>query len=298
MNLISIIPPRSRSYFWPFELEMTTDYSLMGKKLSEWKKLLSNYARSGVNATTYEDVWLSLEDMRDLAEKDLLLEDDEGNHLGWSRDVLSEEKILSKAKSKTSSESFILQYPWQLLEIQHQILRNLTDILPGKRLETEKEAAVFVGKATEILKGVVFEGDVVIGENCKIGPNCYLRGPLIIGNGCRIGQGAEVKNSIIGNQSKIPHLSYIGDSLIGDFVNVGAGCITANVPHENKTIRSEVQKGNQFILVDTKRRKFGSVIGNKAKLGVGTLILPGRKLGENTRTLPQALVQKDLRSRN
>ena len=145
------------------------------------------------------------------------------------------------------------------------------------------------GKGTEILSGTYIKGNVVIGENCSIGPNCYLRGNTSIGNGCHIGQAVEIKNSIIMNNAKVPHLSYIGDSVIGENSNLGAGTITANLKHDNKNVRSAV-KGK---LVDTGRRKFGAIIANDVNTGINTTIYPGRKIWPEVSTLPNEVVSKD-----
>ena len=132
-------------------------------------------------------------------------------------------------------------------------------------------------------------GTVVIGAGCKIGPNCYLRGSTAIGDGCHIGQAVEIKNSLIGHGSSVGHLSYVGDSVIGEKVNFGAGTITSNLRHDGGNHRSLVAGE----LVDTGRRKFGTVVGDDVHTGIHTAIYPGRKLGPGTTTLPNETVQVD-----
>jgi bifunctional UDP-N-acetylglucosamine pyrophosphorylase/glucosamine-1-phosphate N-acetyltransferase len=137
---------------------------------------------------------------------------------------------------------------------------------------------------------VFIEGHVVIGENCKVGPNCYIRGATSIGDGCHIGQAVEIKNSLILSNTSIGHLSYVGDSVVGKKVNFGAGTITSNFRHDGANHRSMVDGQ----LIDTGRRKFGTIIGDHVHTGIHTSIYPGRKIGTHGSTRPGDIVQYDL----
>ena len=152
------------------------------------------------------------------------------------------------------------------------------------------EGHIRVGPGTRVLPGVFVEGNVVIGADCKIGPNCYLRGNTSIGDKCHLGNAVEVKNSIIMSNTSIGHLSYCGDSVVGEGVNFGAGTITANFRHDGRDMRSRVC-GKP---VPTGRRKFGTIIGDNAHLGIHTSIYPGRKIWPNRTTLPGEIVAQDL----
>ena len=82
--------------------------------------------------------------------------------------------------------------------------------------------------------------------------------------------------------ARVPHLSYVGDSVLGEKVNLGCGTITANFRHDGANHRSMV-KGE---LVDTGRRKLGAILGDGVHTGINTSIYPGRKLCPGTSTLP------------
>ncbi len=156
-----------------------------------------------------------------------------------------------------------------------------------ERLEKEaKGKHVIIGKNTEIKPGVYIEGNVIIGDNCKIGPNCYIRGPTAIGNNCHIGASVEIKNCIIMNNSNVPHLSYIGDSVIGEHCNLAASTITANLRHDYGNVKVLV-KGR---LVESNRHKIGFFAADWTKTAVGTMIYPGRVLGPFAWTAPNATV--------
>jgi bifunctional UDP-N-acetylglucosamine pyrophosphorylase/glucosamine-1-phosphate N-acetyltransferase len=186
-----------------------------------------------------------------------------------------------------------ITYPWSLLHANACLARRIRGkvdsgavVEPGATLKGE----VVVGAGTVIKNGAYIEGPVIIGENCVIGPNAYLRGGTTIGSHCHIGQAVEIKNSVIGDNTNVAHLSYVGDSILGEKVNLGAGTITANLRHDGKTIKSQV--GEQVL--DSGLLKLGAVIGDEAKTGVHTSFYPGVKLGPGSTTLPGDIIKRDL----
>ena len=182
-------------------------------------------------------------------------------------------------------------YPWHVLDANEFLLKRLNEENNGK---VEKNATikgiVSIGKGTIVKNGAYIEGPVLIGENCSIGPNCYIRSSTAIGNGCKIGNAVEIKNSVIMDNVSIGHLSYIGDSIIGEGTNIGAGTITANLRHDNKNIWTIVKDQK----TDTGRRKLGTVTGENVHLGINTSIYPGRKIWPGKTTLPGEIVKEDI----
>ncbi len=184
-----------------------------------------------------------------------------------------------------------IPFSWSLLEankfLLSQLQPNNTGIIEHN---VTLKGAVSIGKNTIIKAGTYIEGPVSIGDNAVIGPNAYIRGPTSIGNNCKIGASVEIKNCIIMNNSNVPHLSYMGDSILSENVNIGAGSITANVRHDEGTIKTML-KGQ---LVDTGLKKFGTVVGDNARIGINTCIYPGRKIWPSQGTVPGAQVTQDL----
>jgi NDP-sugar pyrophosphorylase family protein len=188
-----------------------------------------------------------------------------------------------------------IRYPWDLLRANELYVSSLTEnsIQGEVHPSAVIEGIVHIGPGTRILPGVFIEGNVVIGANCKIGPNCYIRGNTSIGDHCHIGQSVEIKNCLILSHTNVGHLSYIGDSVLGEEVNLGAGTTTSNLRHDGKNHRSMIGG----VLVDTGRRKFGTIVGDGVHTGINTSIYPGRKLWPNTTTRPGEIVQHDVQSR-
>ena len=182
-------------------------------------------------------------------------------------------------------------YPWDLLGATEVILNELQENQQGEVHEAAHiSGVVSIGRGTIIKPGVIIDGPVIIGEHCSIGPNAWIRPYTAIGDGCKVGQSSELKATILMNDAKVPHPSYIGDSVVGEGANLGCGTITANFRHDGKNHRSMI-KGE---LVDTGRRKLGAIIADHVHTGINTSIYPGRKLWPYTSTLPGEIVSTDI----
>ena len=183
-------------------------------------------------------------------------------------------------------------FPWDLLNSQAFFMSQWEQGKIKGIIEenVQIKGVLSIGENTIIKAGTYIEGPVSIGENCTIGPNSFIRGCTSIGNNCRIGHNVEIKNSIIMDQTNICHLSYVGDSVVGEGVNLGAGCITANLRHDGKSVLSRV-KGE---LQDTKLKKLGAIIADGVKTGVNTTIYPGRKIWPGKQTQIGQIVKYDI----
>ncbi|NLI73975.1 MAG: NTP transferase domain-containing protein [Euryarchaeota archaeon] len=162
--------------------------------------------------------------------------------------------------------------PWDLLRANEMLMsrqkRRLDGIVEdGAYIHGE----VIVEEGARIRSGSYIEGPVYISSRCDIGPNCYIRPSTCLGPGVRIGASVEVKNSIIMSDSHVPHHNYVGDSLIGERCNLGAGTKIANLRFDDRNIRV-VHRGE---LIDSGRRKLGAIIGDDVKTGINSIIDAG-----------------------
>jgi len=285
MSAPLVINPVEHCFFWPLHQTSSCGEQLIGN--TTFLALQRAHARGVSNAFQYANAWVTRHDWERLATTgdSCVLLSKNGDVLAWVGERGGEEVI-------ASDQSLLIRYPWQFLDINEQVVSSLDK--PRYRGEVSSAAhidgVVHLGEGSKILPGVVIEGNVVIGKHCKVGPNCYLRGSTSIGDYCHIGQAVEVKHSIIGHHTSVGHLSYIGDSVIGNKVNIGAGTITSNFRHDGLQHRSLV--GDQ--LVDTGREKLGAIIGDGVHTGILTAIYPGRKLAAGASTRPNDTVQYDL----
>ncbi|QKJ19018.1 bifunctional UDP-N-acetylglucosamine diphosphorylase/glucosamine-1-phosphate N-acetyltransferase GlmU [Microbacterium hominis] len=153
-------------------------------------------------------------------------------------------------------------------------------VLPGTHIlrATVIDEGAVVGPDTSLVDCEVGAGATVtrtdatlavIGAGATVGPFAYLRPGTVLGAKGKIGTFVETKNSTIGDRSKVPHLSYIGDTTIGTGVNLGAGAITANyddIAKHRTEIGDEVHTGSHNVFVAPVR------IGDGAKTGAGAVI--------------------------
>lgn len=178
--------------------------------------------------------------------------------------------------------------PWDLLDANEALLRDLT---PGIFGEVEEgvilKGVVHIGKGTVVKTGSYIEGPCIIGENCRIGPHAYIRGSTSIGNNCHIGHSIELKNSIVMNNTNIPHFNYVGDSVIACGCNFGAGTKIANLRHDKQFIHI----GG----VNTRRRKLGAIIGDDVLFGINCSVNTGTVIGNRCRIAPHTYVDGIIR---
>jgi UDP-N-acetylglucosamine diphosphorylase/glucosamine-1-phosphate N-acetyltransferase len=168
---------------------------------------------------------------------------------------------------------------WDLLKANEILLMGLKTKVEG---EVDEHAtligSVQLGPGTKILRGAYIQGPVIIGKDCEIGPNCRIRPSTYIGDKCKIGNGSEVKNSIFMEGSRAPHINYVGDSILGERVNLGAGTKIANLRLDGRPV-SVTLKGKT---VDTGLRKLGAIIGDDVRIGINASIDAGTIVGEET----------------
>lgn len=181
--------------------------------------------------------------------------------------------------------------PWQLLDANKYLLEQMKGkILAKVEKNVSISGNVFAGKDTIIRSGSYIQGPCYIGDNNVIGPNAFIRPNTSIGNNCHIGI-SEIKNSIILSNTNIPHFNYIGDSIICENVNLGAGTKVANLRLDEKNVKMYI-KGQ---LIDSGSEKLGSIIGPNVKTGINVSIMTGKKIGENSRIGAHTLVVEDVR---
>lgn len=153
---------------------------------------------------------------------------------------------------------------------------------------------VLICKDVKIEHGASILGPAIIGEGSEIRQGAYIRGNVIIGKNCVIGHASEVKNSIVMNNSNVPHLNYVGDSIIGENVNIGAGIILANFKAGAKDETVFVKNKNKKI--NTGLRKFGAIIGDNTNIGCNSVLNPGTMIEKNVLIYPLSLISGYIKS--
>ena len=148
--------------------------------------------------------------------------------------------------------------------------------------------AVFMGggihlsPGCKIEPGALIKGPTVIGPGSEVRQGAYLRGGCLIGKGCVVGHTTEVKNSVMLDGAKAGHFAYLGDSILGRKVNLGAGTKLANLKIIDKPYHLKIDDKTHVI----ERRKFGAILGDGCETGCNSVTNPGTILGKRCLVAP------------
>ena len=176
-----------------------------------------------------------------------------------------------------------------------------TVIFVVKGFSAEKDTVfsdvqIAIGKGSSIEPGAVIKPPLIIGRKTEIRQGSYIRGGVIVGDSCTIGHSSEVKSAVLMNHSEAGHFAYIGDSIIGSHVNLGAGTRLANLrfrslEQKQKQLFPEidVNVGNEKL--STNLAKFGAILGDGVETGCNSVIAPGSLIGRETWIYPCVFVK-------
>ena len=188
--------------------------------------------------------------------------------------------------------------PWNILDANKMAFKYLVE---GSKFNGVIESNVSIKGNNIVIEdgalvrsGTYIEGPVYIGSGAVIGPNARIRPYSVICNDSVVGFSVEVKESLIMEHVHVSHLSYVGDSIICEGVNFGAGTITANLRFDDKPVKINIKDKR----VSTGRRKFGAIIGGYVKTGINVSLMPGVKVGSYSWIAPGAVVYEDVPSRS
>lgn len=166
------------------------------------------------------------------------------------------------------------------LEMLTRILRlriNAEHMKNGVTIEDINTTYIYddveIGKDTVIHPNTTIKSDVKIGENCEIGPNAYIREKCRVSDNVKIGNLVEIKNTQVGEGSKVPHFIYLGDCEVGEYCNIGCGTITCNYDGHNKS---------------------KTIIGDKVFIGSNTNLVAPVKIGSNAFVAAGSTITEDV----
>lgn len=173
------------------------------------------------------------------------------------------------------------------------VLLNLIDYLQAQPLGLHhgeispaaylvKPDLISIGEGSVVEPGAYIQGPCVIGKRCVIRHGAYVRGNVLTGDHCVIGHDTEVKHAIFLDHAHAAHFAYVGDSILGNHVNLGAGTKCANFKLDQSQINVRV-KGNK---IATNMRKLGAIIGDNTQIGCNSVTNPGTLIGQDVKCYP------------
>ena len=137
-----------------------------------------------------------------------------------------------------------------------------------------------VHRTARVEDGAVLKGPVIVGPGCLIAGGSLLRGGCWLDRGCVVGPGAELKTTLLFRGSRLAHLNFVGDSILGCDVNLEAGAVVANYRNELADPPLRIAYGGRVIAAESV--KFGALVGDGSRIGANAVIAPGAILAPGT----------------
>jgi UDP-N-acetylglucosamine diphosphorylase / glucose-1-phosphate thymidylyltransferase / UDP-N-acetylgalactosamine diphosphorylase / glucosamine-1-phosphate N-acetyltransferase / galactosamine-1-phosphate N-acetyltransferase len=177
--------------------------------------------------------------------------------------------------------------PWALTGILVDLLTRWMRNPPSGYAVSD---GIAVHETATIEEGAVVKAPTVVGARAFVAAHAYVRGAVYLGEGCIVGPSVELKTCVMFPRSKVAHLSFVGDSILGEGVNCEAGCVIANHRNERDDKRIRIRLGAEVI--DTGVEKFGALLGDGVRVGANAVIAPGAILAPGTIVPRLALIEQ------
>ncbi len=146
---------------------------------------------------------------------------------------------------------------------------------------------VYIASGAVVEAGAMVQGPTLLGPGTVVRHGAYVRGYCVTGADCVIGHATEVKRSILLDGAQAPHFNYVGDSILGNDVNLGAGTKLSNLKNDGGMVDVESPEGR----VSTGLRKFGAVVGDRVQTGCNSVTSPGTLIGPDTLVYANAVLR-------
>ncbi|HEU5294734.1 MAG TPA: LpxA family transferase [Burkholderiaceae bacterium] len=178
--------------------------------------------------------------------------------------------------------------PWQLTARADAVVRGLLSSLDAEYVVSDEVA---IHRSAVVESGAVLKGPLVVGPRAFVATGAYLRGGNWLAEGCTVGPACELKSSFVCAGSKLAHLNFVGDSIVGSRVNLEAGSIICNFRNERDDNEILVRIGAS--IHRTGCTKFGALVGGDCRIGANAVIAPGALLPAGTVVPRTALLDQD-----
>ena len=178
------------------------------------------------------------------------------------------------------------EYPWQALDGIKDFILALGPTLPTGEYD-QPAPNVWVHKTAKVFPSAYLGAPCIIGPETEVRHCAFIRGSALVGANCVVGNSVELKNVILFDNVQTPHYNYVGDSILGYKSHMGAGSITSTV----KSDKTLVVVRNGAERVETGRKKFGAILGDRVEVGCNSVLNPGTVIGRNTSVYPTSSVR-------
>ena len=172
------------------------------------------------------------------------------------------------------------EFPWEILPDIPTMIREIGASLDPARYDHPAEG-IWIAKSATVAPTAYIGAPTIIGENTEVRHCAFIRGAALVGDGCVVGNSTELKNCILFDGVQVPHYNYVGDSVLGQRVHVGAGTVCSNLKTDGRAV---VVHGEREY--PTGLRKVGAMLGDGADVGCHCVLNPGTVVGQGTAVYP------------
>ena len=195
-------------------------------------------------------------------------------------------KLLDLSHSLAGEYLAGFHYPWEALDGIRDLILRLGAELPPEEYD-QPSPQVWVHKTAPVFPSAWLGAPCIIGPETEVRHGAFLRGSALVGAGCVVGNSVEFKNVILFDKVQVPHYNYVGDSILGYRSHMGAGSITSNVKSDKTLV--VVKDGDRRL--ETGRKKFGAILGDRVEVGCNSVLNPGTVVGRDTNIYPVSCVR-------
>lgn len=146
---------------------------------------------------------------------------------------------------------------------------------------------VWISKSAKVFPTAYINGPCIVDHEAEIRHCAFIRGGVIVGKNCVVGNSTELKNTILFDGVQVPHYNYVGDSILGFKVHMGAGAVTSNL----KSDKSLVKIKSEYEVIETGIKKVGAFLGDCVEVGCNSVLCPGTVVGKNSVIYPLSRVR-------
>ena len=200
--------------------------------------------------------------------------------------MMKTEELLDLTKTIAAELFEGRTYPWEVLADIKDFILKLGATLPEDEFEKRGED-VWIARDAKVFPSAYIGGPCIIDHGAEIRHCAFIRGSAIVGKNCVVGNSVELKNVVLFDNVQTPHYNYVGDSVLGYRSHMGAGSITSNVKSDKTLV--VVKNGDE--LIETGRKKVGSVLGDFVEVGCNSVLNPGTVLGRHASVYPTSCVR-------
>ena len=177
-------------------------------------------------------------------------------------------------------------YPWEVLDDIKSFILELGPTLPKDEFDNPAEG-VWIAKDAKVFASAYIGSPCIIDHEAEVRQCAFLRCPAIVGKNAVVGNSTELKNVVLFDNVQVPHYNYVGDSVLGYKAHMGAGSITSNVKSDKTLV--VVHGGDEEI--ETFRKKFGAMLGDRVEVGCNSVLNPGTVIGRDCNVYPLSMVR-------